>query len=270
MGAHEHLPYRRYAEVYDRIGQRVFGERMAEAVLSWLPDQQQPPRRVLDLACGTGAATVVFAAHGARVVGVDRSPSMLTAARKVATGAGLHIDFIEGDIRALQIEGPFDLVTCFYDSINYLVETEDLVQCVAGVRSVLAADGRFIFDVNTRAKLNAWGDTPFVAIDEPDLFGLYQASYDRSTHRSPLRLTFFVRDDGDATQWQRFDEEHIERGYLLSEIDEALREGGLERTHLYEIPNQGGAPGRQATEQSHRVLFVAQVTRDASDDPGAS
>ncbi len=263
------IPYQRYAEVYDRIGQRTFGERMAEAVLSWLPNEQQPPRRVLDLACGTGAATVVFAAHGARVVGIDRSPSMLTVAREVETGAGLNIDFIEGDIRTLQVPGPFDLVTCFYDSINYLVETEELVRCFAGVRSVLAPDGHFIFDVNTRAKLNAWGEAPFIAIDEPDLFGLYQASYDRSTHRSPLRLTFFVRDEGEPARWQRFDEEHIERGYLLSEIDDALREGGLERMHLYEIPNQGGSPRRTATERSHRVLFVAQVAREANDDPGA-
>jgi SAM-dependent methyltransferase len=269
MVIQEDFPYGRYAEVYDRIGQRAFGERMAEAVLSWLPDGRQPPRHVLDLACGTGAATLIFAAHGARVVGLDRSPPMLAGAREATATAGLAIDFIEGDIREITVEGPFDLVTCFYDSINYLLEIEELVQCFAGVQSVLDPDGFFFFDVNTRAKLNAWGEAPFIAVDRPELFGVYEASYDPVSHRSPLRLTFFIRDEGDTTRWQRFDEEHVERGYLLSEIDDALKRGGLERTHLVEIPNQGGPPGRPGTERSHRVLFVARLPRPLEAAPGA-
>lgn len=270
MALFEHVPYARYAEVYDRIGQRAFGERMAEAVLSLCAGDPHPPEHILDLACGTGAATVIFAAHGARVVGVDRSGSMLSVARAAAATAGLHIEFIEQDIRALLIEGPFDLVSCFYDSINYLLEVEDLVECFARVRSVLGPEGRFVFDVNSQAKLNVWGDAPFVAVDEPDLFGLYQATYDPQTHRSPLRLIFFVRDAVDPTRWERFDEEHIERGYLLSEIDDALQQAGLVRTHLFNIPNQGGPPRGPGTERSHRVLFVARPVQPADHSLPAS
>ena len=60
--------------------------------------------RVLDLACGTGNAAITAARRGARVTGVDVTPSLLEAARENAAVAGVDVDWREGDVANLPFE----------------------------------------------------------------------------------------------------------------------------------------------------------------------
>lgn len=87
---------------------------------------ESAPRRVLDVACGTG--DVAFRIHRmlpeARVTGIDLSPGMLAIARdkmaKEAPGAGGSVEFIEGDCLDLPFpDDSFDLVTVAYGVRNF-------------------------------------------------------------------------------------------------------------------------------------------------------
>jgi SAM-dependent methyltransferase len=49
------------------------------------------PRLVLDLGCGTGLSTAVWAARAERVVGVEPAPGMLAVARRRLTGANVEV-----------------------------------------------------------------------------------------------------------------------------------------------------------------------------------
>jgi SAM-dependent methyltransferase len=93
--------YDSYAPIYDLIGQGRFGARMARWTLEWLATHDIRPWRVLDLACGTGAAALVFAEAGYQVVGIDRSAAMLAIARGKARDSGYDVTFLDGDIRGL-------------------------------------------------------------------------------------------------------------------------------------------------------------------------
>jgi SAM-dependent methyltransferase len=64
----------------------------------------QPGMDVLDVACGTGNATLPAAKTGARVTGLDFAPGLLEVARERAADAMVEVDFVEGDAQAL----PFD------------------------------------------------------------------------------------------------------------------------------------------------------------------
>jgi len=97
--------YEAYAPVYDAIGQARFSEWMAGQTLRRLAGTGPRPARVLDLACGTGAAALLFAAAGCDVAGVDRSAPMLEIARGRARDAGYAIAFVQGDIRDLPTIG---------------------------------------------------------------------------------------------------------------------------------------------------------------------
>src|SRR5512145_1568276 len=160
--------YDSYASVYEAIGQWHFSVHMAEWTIRWLQERGFAARRTLDLACGTGAAALVFAAAGHTVVGVDRSPAMLNIAYAKARDTGTPVSFLQADIRDLSgaqrsgartgsrltspapyeqladrpnsqppapglPPGSFDLVTCFADSLNYLTGDDDLLavfQCI--------------------------------------------------------------------------------------------------------------------------------------------
>jgi SAM-dependent methyltransferase len=75
----------------------------------------EPGMDVLDVACGTGNATLPAARTGARTTGLDFAPGLLEIARERAADAMLEIDFIECDAQAMPFEdGSFDrLVSTF-------------------------------------------------------------------------------------------------------------------------------------------------------------
>lgn len=62
---------------------------------------------VLDIGCGAGAWTALFAQRYRRVVGVELSHNMIAAARARLIGVG-NVELIEGDALHAPIEGTFD------------------------------------------------------------------------------------------------------------------------------------------------------------------
>jgi ubiquinone/menaquinone biosynthesis C-methylase UbiE len=72
------------ARVVDRIGVR-------------------PGEHVLDVACGTGNAGIRAAQAGGRVVGVDLTPELFEAGRRMAAAAGVELEWVEGDAEALPV-----------------------------------------------------------------------------------------------------------------------------------------------------------------------
>lgn len=64
---------------------------------------------VLDVACGSGNASLAAARAGCRVTGIDYVPSLLDRARERAAAEGFAIDFTEGDAQSLAFaDGSFD------------------------------------------------------------------------------------------------------------------------------------------------------------------
>ena len=71
----------------------------------------EPGMEVLDVACGTGNATIPAARAGARVTGIDFSDALLAVARERAADAMVEVDWVEGDAQDLPFEdGSFDRV----------------------------------------------------------------------------------------------------------------------------------------------------------------
>src|SRR4051812_13728221 len=96
--------------------------------------------RVLDIACGTGNATVAAAARGAHAVGVDFEPALLALARARAP----EVDWLEGDAAALPVgDGEFDVVLSAF-GVMYAPDHEAAAREIArvarpGARIALAA-----------------------------------------------------------------------------------------------------------------------------------
>jgi cyclopropane fatty-acyl-phospholipid synthase-like methyltransferase len=77
-------------------------------------------KRVLDVGCGTGRFTRELAARGAFVTGVDRSETMLNAARTTPyAGAGEAPTYVRGDANVALPGTKYDAITSFY-ALQYL------------------------------------------------------------------------------------------------------------------------------------------------------
>ena len=76
---------------------------------------------LVELAVGNGRVAVPVAqATGRRVIGIDRSPAMLTQARLKAAEAGVDIELREGDIRDFALTEPAALIYCPFRALLHL------------------------------------------------------------------------------------------------------------------------------------------------------
>ncbi len=75
----------------------------------------EPGMEVLDVACGTGNASIPAAKLAARVTGLDLSPGLLSLARELGADGMVEVDWVEGDAQALPFpDASFDrVISCF-------------------------------------------------------------------------------------------------------------------------------------------------------------
>lgn len=112
------------AQVYELIHRGRGKDYDEEAALVAQQVRQLLPgaSSLLDVACGTGAHLGAFARLFTRVEGLELSEAMLVAAR--AGRRDIHIR--EGDMRTFRTGRSYDVVTCMFGSIGYLVTTDEL------------------------------------------------------------------------------------------------------------------------------------------------
>lgn len=111
----------------------------------WLPENKDD-RRILELCCGTGRLTLPIAKEGYNICGVDYTSSMLEQAKAKASEAGLEINFIEADIRTLNLQEKFDFIFIPFNSIHHLYRNEDLFKALKRVENHLKEGGLFLLD----------------------------------------------------------------------------------------------------------------------------
>jgi SAM-dependent methyltransferase len=101
-----------------------------------------------DVACGTGTFVRYLRECGVPAIyGVDRSPAMLRVA--IAKNRGSGARFLCQDFTTLQLPQPVDLITCHFDSLNYLLTTADLLRALRRFHANLKPGGHVIFDMIT-------------------------------------------------------------------------------------------------------------------------
>lgn len=103
----------------------------------------------LDLACGTGPHIRHFLDVGFSSSGLDIHQPMLDLAARRCPEA----QFFLGDMSALSLSEPVDLITCFLYSIHYNHSVEKLKTCIASVYGALQTGGVFCFNAVNKNKI---------------------------------------------------------------------------------------------------------------------
>lgn len=262
------MQYQAYAPFYDSTGQLRFAVLFAQYLSELLAQHPVAGRRALDLACGTGTLALMLADDGWDVLGLDASEAMLEQARAKAANLDTpgRAVFVRGDMRVdvtagerpatsdadgyAQPSNMFDLATCVYDSLNYLLAEADLAACFAAVAKVLVPGGLFVLDLNTRYFLEYdWGECE--ALELPGFVQVSQSHFDPATDCSVMVLTGFVGDDTQG--YTRFDETHIERAYAPEVVDRLLVAAGLQIEARYDC-----FTFQPVSERTQRIAWVAR------------
>jgi SAM-dependent methyltransferase len=243
-------PYTSFARVYDLMGADRHSAKMVEYTFKIIRKFDIRVSGGLDLCCGTGTAISLFLDQGLEMSGLDQSAPMLAVAAKKLKGRKVKLyQKSLPKFRILQTDDSrrvrkFDLITCFYDSLNYLKNSRELKGAFRSVCSHLNKDGWFIFVMNTPAALKTIWDKQVYADAKDDLAWVWKNSYHEKTMSATCRTTFFAPPKAGGKLWERFDEEHTERAYDNKTVLKLLREVGFEvkgfyRCFSFERPKKG-------------------------------
>lgn len=237
------------AASYDRLTRDVpYGEILAFAQML-LTERGLKPRSVLDLACGTGAMSLLLAKAGYQVTGVDLSEEMLTVAYDKAVALEDNRPFfVRQSMQRLRLPEPVDWVLCCLDSINYLTDPAACRETFRRVYRALKPGGVFLFDVNTPEKLREMDGQVFLDEDD-DVFCVWRGSYEETERICTYGMDLFQRQGG---LWRRSQEEHRQYAYSLDELREFLQEAGFGSIRMFaDRRPEPPAPGEQ------RVYWMA-------------
>lgn len=219
--------YNHFAQIYARGYYPEFSQALANLLPGLFIQFEIPGTgKLLDLACGEGSFALEMAKKGWVVSGIDQSEEMLRLARRRAADADIHVEFSQQDMRDFSLPDQFDLVTCWFDSLNYLLRIEDVQSAFARAYAALKPGGWFIFDINTIYGLAVdWQkQNCYVQQETEDLLELHQTNYDFEKRMATMRITWFVRNEG---EWQRYEEIHFERAYSIDKIKNTLASVGF-------------------------------------------
>jgi len=240
--------YEGFSEVYKTGKYPEFSEAMADLLPDILDQFEVKGKKLLDIACGEGTFAVKMAEKGYDVVGIDISPRQIKYAEEKDKEG--KVDFIIQDMRDLSFHEDFDIATCWYDSLNYILDKGELKRVFEGVHSALHENGIFVFDMNTIYVMEeVWNEQTMVKEDSAKRFDMVEQNYDEEKKITSLKLTSFLR-EGDS--WRKIEEVHRERGYSFEDLRDIFNRVGFKELASWKDIRER----EKIDEETERAWFV--------------
>ena len=255
--------YQDFAEVYDELMDNTpyvfWGERLEQLIRKYgvstsgrdagsVLDSER--NLVVDLGCGTGTLTELMYQKGYDMIGVDVSEAMLNIALKKKEKSGSEILYLQQDMRELELYGTVGTVFSVCDSLNYILEEEELQYIFSMVNNYLFPGGIFIFDFNTDYKYREVIGETTIAENREDCSFIWENFYDPEEEINEYDLTVFVREEGES--FRRFTETHFQRGYTVGQMLALVERAGMTVLEVTDADT-----GERVTDTSQRVYVVA-------------
>lgn len=207
---------------------------------------------VVDLGCGTGTLTELLSQKGYDMIGVDMSAEMLNVALAKKEKSGSPILYLCQDMRELDLYSTVGTVISVCDSVNYLLEDEEVLETFGLVNNYLYPGGIFLFDFNTVYKYEQIiGDTTIAENREKCSF-IWENYYHEDGHINEYDLTVFAREEKSGL-FRRFTETHFQRGYTVEEMKGFLEQAGLELIRFLDADTH-----KEPTACSERIYGIAR------------
>lgn len=221
----------------------------------WLPKNKDA--KILELCCGTGRLTLPIAKDGYKICGVDYTPSMLEQAKTKATEAGLEIDFIEADIRDLNLPDKFDLIFIPFNSIHHLYGNKDLFKAFDVVKNHLKDGGLFLLDCfNPNIQYIVEGEkeqqdiAAYTTNDGREVLIKQTMRYENTTQINRIEWHYFI--NGEFHSIQNLDM----RLFFPQELDSYIERAGFNLIHKF-----GSFEEEEFNDKSEKQIYVLELNK---------
>ena len=239
--------YTSFAKVYDLFMDNVPYEQWCEYLWTLLKENGIENGLVLDLGCGTGKLTRLMEKKGYDMIGVDNSFEMLDIAREQESE---NILYLMQDMREFELYGTVRAIYSACDSLNYILEEEELLEVFKLVNNYLDPGGLFIFDINSSFKYyELLAENTFAETREEGSF-IWENYFDEEEGINEYDLTLYIKEDG---RFSRFQEVHYQKCYELDIIKKLIEEAGLELVAAYDAYTKN-----PVAEDSEKITVIAR------------
>jgi 2-polyprenyl-3-methyl-5-hydroxy-6-metoxy-1,4-benzoquinol methylase len=153
---------------------------------NWILDSQREKSnlKILDLGCGPGLYSEIFARNGHKVTGIDISKNSIDYAQKSAKEKSLDIEYVNASYLDHDLgQEKYDLIIIVYTDLGVL-SPDDRNILLKKIYRALKKEGVFIFDVLNDNKLEHkvtpknwevakngfWKNCPYIALSESFLY----------------------------------------------------------------------------------------------------
>lgn len=225
------------ARYYDPLMEHVNYDRWFFTV-SALAELVGDPVRHLDAACGTGTLLHKLRKTGWASMGTDLSPAMIHTARKKDSALPVGV----ANLLAMPFNGSFNLVTCLFDSLNFILDETDLARAFRELHAVLDDGGILYTDIITERMVTEHFEGQSWSEENDGFTSRWSSVYDRKQAIAESS----VRVNTGATSVIR------ERVHAPAMVEELIKQAGFQILAAVDAENWK-SPRRKTT----RIDFVA-------------
>ena len=244
--------YTSFAAVYDTFMDNIPYEEWEKYLKSLLYEYGVREGLVLELGCGTGNMTEILAQSGYDMIGVDNAEEMLEIAKEKRMKSGLDILYLQQDMREFELYGTVKAIVSVCDSVNYILEEEELEEVFRLVNNYLDPGGVFIFDFNTVYKYREILGDQTIAENREECSFIWDNYYYEEERINEYELSLFIR-EGDSELYRKYQETHFQKAYDLETMKRLITQSGLEYITAYDAFTKE-AP----TRVSERIYVIAR------------
>jgi ubiquinone/menaquinone biosynthesis C-methylase UbiE len=234
------------APIYDELMDNVPYRMWVGYYLLLLSHQGVRPKQILDVCCGTGTVAELLTEEGFQIEGFDLSEAMITQAREKAKLGLYNIRYEVADAATFDMGRQYEAAFSFFDSLNYILEPENLQKAFHRVAAHLPEGASLIFDLNTEYAF------------EKEMFTQKRLSqkaklrYDWTGHWDPETKLIRV----DMKFWKdgvELHETHRQRAYPLGDVRDMLHEAGFEQVQMFNSYTLD--PVREKSDRVHVICL---------------
>lgn len=175
---------------------------------------------IVDLGCGSGAASLIFTDAGFDVLGIDVSAAMID----IAKSRNPHATFVVGDMHGMELLQAIAVVS-FSECLAYVLEEEDhgpvLQALFQRLRHVLEPGGLVVFDMLDETS-HAGSDRSIRFVETENSSIVIEAT--RTGNLLTRDITLFRKD---GTSYRRTRETHVQKLYDPAAVMAMLTKAGF-------------------------------------------
>ena len=244
--------YSKLAQIYDHIMNDVDYAYWAEYIDELLHLHHPEPTAITELSCGTASLTIELNKLGDYTLqACDASLDMVRVGRNKLNHIDNTIPCFQASFNDLTSVKNQDALVSVFDSVNYLLQAEEIECFFHEANKSLVQNGLLIFDFST--PINSIEAVQHLNEIEGDFRNLW---YYRTSSFDPklnIHTNTFKIIDRSLSGSQAWVEEHQQRAYELEQIKKLLNKSPLKPVAFYDAFSFN-----EARSKSTRITVVAR------------